>query len=253
MSEHLSVLIADDERPARAKIRQFVETDPEVHAIYEAADGSRALDVIRDAAPDVIFLDIQMPGATGIEVAQALPSDGMGKIVFVTAYDEYAVHAFDLHAVDYLLKPFNRPRFDRAWQRVRSAISAEDHALRIEQLRDVITQLGARSDRRLRRVLVPQGEGSRMVDLNTVSRIDAAKNYLTIVTPTGRHRLRGTISDLEARLDPGQFARVNRSTIVNLSHIAGLQSAGHGDQDITLRDGSVVRLSRRFRDRLDSG
>lgn len=247
----LTVLIADDERPAREKVRRFVERDPEVRAVFEAADGPRALEIIREAEPDVVFLDIRMPGATGVEVLETLPRERAPHVVFVTAYDSYAVRAFDLSAVDYLLKPFDMERFEKAFSRAKAAVRSRERNGDLERLRRLVADWRTEEPRHLDRVAVVDGERTLLVTVRDVDRFEAEGNYVRVHVGRSAHRLRTTVSALERKLDPRAFARVGRGSIVNLDRVAELVPAGHGDYDIRLRDGQRVRLSRRYRDRLE--
>lgn len=244
------MLIADDERPARAKVRRFVEADPEVALIYEATDGHRALEAIRDEAPDVAFLDVEMPGLTGVDVLEALPVDAWPHVVFVTAYDAYAVRAFDLEAVDYLLKPFDAARFRRAMNRAKRAARDRRTAEEVAALERLLLTV-AGGARHIERVLADDGGRKTLVRLADVSRIEAERNYLRLFVGATSYRVRATLADLEARLDPSCFARVGKGAMVNLDHVASLEPVGHGDYLIRLTDGARVRLSRRYRDRMD--
>jgi two-component system LytT family response regulator len=245
----LRVLIVDDEPPARMKIRMLLEEAADVIAIHEAADGETGLGVVRTEQPDIVFLDIRMPGIDGVSLAGMLPADGP-IIVFVTAYDEHAVRAFDLHAADYLLKPFDRERFNRTMDRVRERISGQRERGDVERL---IRLLSAMKPERpaLDHLLVNRAGLQRLVTLDRVIRFDATRNNVQVVTRDGQDAVRGTLTELEARLDPTRFVRVNRSQIVCLAAVDAIEPAGHGDADMRLCDGSIVRVSRRYRRRLD--
>ena len=242
----LRVLIADDELPARKRVRRFLADEPDILAVHEAWDGPTTLQVIREAAPDVVFLDITMPGMSGIDIAESLPPGAAPQIIFVTAHDDFAVRAFDLPAVDYLLKPFDDERFRRALGRARDALAQQRSADDVARLARLVHQLGAPARQYLERILVEDGHRRVIVELGDVDRVEADRNYVLLITGRTAHRVRGSISDLETQLDPAQFVRLNRSTIVNVKRIAHLEPAGHGDYHITLRDGTRVRLSRRY-------
>lgn len=245
----LRALIADDEKPGRQKIRRFLAGDPGVATIFEAADGPAALRIILEERPDVVFLDLQMPGLTGMEVARAVPPGALPHIVFVTAHDSFAVDAFDLPAVDYLLKPFDRERFDRALQRARDALGARESREDLERALRVLTQHQAAAASRL---LVEDGGRTVVISVAEIESLEAERNYVRILAPPRAYRIRGTIQSLEQRLDARRFARVSRGVIVNLDRVLELRTAGHGDSDMLLRSGARVRLSRRYRDRLDA-
>jgi two-component system LytT family response regulator len=250
-SAALSVLIADDERPARAKVRRFLERDADVGVIFEARDGAQALSVIRDQEPDVAFLDIQMPGLTGIDVAGALPADRMPHIVFVTAFHEFAVRAFELAAVDYLLKPFDAERFARALGRAKGAARVRSQEDDLQRVRRLLAEWRPEQRESLDRLAVEDGERTLLVSMADVDRLEAERNYVRLHSRGASYRVRATITELERRLDPQRFARVSRGTIVNLDRVAELLPAGHGDFEVRMRTGERLRLSRRYRDRLD--
>jgi two-component system, LytTR family, response regulator len=242
----LRVLIADDEPPARARVRRFLADEPDVLAIHEAWDGPTTLRVIREAAPDIVFLDITMPGMSGIDIAESLPAGAGPHIIFVTAHDDFAVRAFDVPAVDFLLKPFDDKRFRRALDRARKTLTLQRSTDDVARLARLVHRLGAPARPHLERILVEDGHRRTIIAFADVDRVEADRNYVLLHTGRAVHRVRGTITDLEAQLDPAQFARVSRGTIVALKSVAHLEPAGHGDYDITLRDGVRVRLSRRY-------
>jgi two-component system LytT family response regulator len=245
------VLIADDERPARSKLRRFLEQESGIATIYEAWDGETTLMVLRDAEPDIAFLDIQMPGRTGLEVLASLPAERLPHVVFVTAYDEHAVRAFDIGAVDYLLKPFDRERFGRAFRRARDAASDKSATQDLHRLVALLRDSGIDSVTPAERLLVDAGDKRVLIPANRVDRLEAERNYVRIHAGGAVHRVRGTLGEFESRLDPRRFARVGRGTIVNLDRVSHLEPAGRGDYLMILADGSRVRLSRRYASRVE--
>lgn len=248
----LRVLIVDDERPARAKLRRLVSAHGDVGAIFEAPDGLRALEVIRGEAPDVVFLDVQMPGLDGFGVVEAIAPDACPRIVFVTAFDEYAVRAFDANAVDYLLKPYDAERFERAFERARRHVRQEDAADERRRLeRALAEQRRDAPAAPLDRLLVEAGGRMVLLPLARVERLEADRNYVTVHAGAEEFRVRATLDRLEERLDPRAFVRVHRSAIVRVDQVAALEPWSHGDAVIVLRSGARLRLSRRYRDRLD--
>lgn len=247
----MRVLIADDERPARAKVRRFLATDPDVVAVHESWDGPTTLEVMREAAPDLVFLDVQMPGMTGVEVLEAFPRDAMPHVVFVTAFDDYALRAFDLCAVDYLLKPFDEGRFGRALERAKAAMARQARTDDVARLARLVREMAAAGGS-LERLLVDEGGRRVLVALADVDRMEADRNYVRLFVRGAVLRWRGTLNELEARVDPARFARVGRGTIVNLTRVAHLEPVGHGDYVVVLRDGGRVRLSRRYVARVEN-
>jgi len=239
-------LVVDDEAPARRRLRAQLAAMPEVEVVGEAGDGPAAVESIRRLAPDVVFLDVQMPGMTGFEVIEAVGAEAMPAVVFVTAYDEFAVEAFEVEAVDYLLKPFKEDRLRRALLRATSRRERKDVP---EALERVLARLKP-SGGHLRRLVVRSAERVVFVDLKDVLRLSAEGNYVKVHTPSGVHLVRETLASLEARLDPERFARVHRSEIVAIDAIKEVQPHFHGDAIVVLKDGQAVRLSRRYQDRL---
>ncbi len=246
----LKVLIVDDERPARTKVRRFVSADPDVGPIFEAPDGVRAVDVIREESPDLVFLDVQMPGLDGFGVVEALAPDALPHVVFVTAFDDYAVRAFDVHAVDYVMKPFDAERLGRALERAKAAIASrrDGEAARMERL---LADLRRERPERLERLLVQGTERSVLLPLTRVDRFESARNYVVLHAGRESFRVRSTLDRLEQRLDPRRFVRVSRSAMVNVERVAELKPWSHGDWVVVLTDGAKLRLTRTFRDRLE--
>lgn len=250
--EPVRVLIADDEPPARAKVRRFLAADPEVDVVGEAGSGPEAVEAIRRLRPELLFLDIQMPGADGFGVLAALEGEALPHVVFVTAYDAYALRAFEVHAVDYLLKPFDADRFRtalvRAKERVRARVPADDD---LEQrIRRVLAEARPAPAAYLDRVLVRTGGRAVFVRTDEVDWLEAEENYVRLHAGTESYLVRGTLAGLEERLDPAKFIRVHRSHVVNLGSIRELHPWSHGDWMIVLRDGRELMLSRRYRDRI---
>ncbi|HKC47351.1 MAG TPA: LytTR family DNA-binding domain-containing protein [Gemmatimonadales bacterium] len=247
----LKVLIVDDERPARTKVRRFVTADPDIGQIFEAPDGVRAVDVIREESPDLVFLDVQMPGLDGFGVVEALPPDALPHVVFVTAFDDYAVRAFDVHAVDYVMKPFDVERLARALERAKAAITSRRNngeAARVDRL---LADIRRERPERLERLLVQGAERSLLLPLTRVDRLESARNYVVLHAGRESFRVRSTLDRLEQRLDPKRFVRVSRTAIVNVDRVAELKPWSHGDWVVVLSDGAKLRLSRTFRDRLE--
>ena len=247
----LKVLIVDDERPARQKLRRMLSGDAEIMAIYEAADGIAAIETIRDEAPDIVFLDVQMPGVDGFGVVDALPPDALPHLVFVTAFDMYAVRAFDMHAVDYLLKPYDADRFARALTRAKENVASRRIGEERDRLRRLLDDAESTRPQRAERILVESGERVLLIAVDKIDRIESVRNYVRLKVGSDVYRVRGTLTRFERRLDPVKFVRISRSEIVNLDRIAELRPWSHGDYVVVMRDGSQTRLSRRYREGLD--
>ena len=251
--EPVRVLIADDEPPARAKVRRFLADDAEVEVVGEARSGPEAVDAIQRLRPDLVFLDIQMPGADGFDVLQAIDPAAMPHVVFVTAYDEFALRAFEVHAVDYLLKPFDTDRFRtalaRAKQRVLARPAADGDDGLDARIRRVLAEARP-APAYLERLLVRTGSRAVFLRVDEIDWLEAEENYVRLHAGPASYLVRGTLAGLEERLDPAKFIRVHRSHIVNLGSIRELHPWSHGDWMMVLRDGRELMLSRRYRDRL---
>lgn len=238
------VVVVDDEPHARDKLRRYLADDPRVEWVGEAGDGASAVTLIEELAPDVVLLDIQMPEMDGFDVLAALDEERMPAVVFVTAHDDHAVRAFEVAAVDYLLKPVDRARFGEALGRALATGVASRGAVR-----HVVDALPPR--RPLERFLVRRRGRMHFVAADDVDWIGAAGNYVELHVGETTHLVRGTLQTLEARLSSARFARIHRSTIVNLDRVAALHPWSHGDLQVELADGTELRLSRRYRDRLE--
>ena len=239
----LRVLIADDEAPARRKIARFLNEHHDVEIAAEASNGIDAVDLIAMTKPDIAFLDIHMPDLDGLGVADVLASQpSPPAVVFVTAYDRYAVKAFEVRALDYLLKPYDRERFEQALQRARLAAQSPQRAERIAEL---LAQ-ARNEDRYIRRMLIPADGKSFFVAVRDIRRLESDGNLVLLHTGKGVHAMRSTLEALEARLDPASFARVHRSHIVKIDEIAEIRPWFHGDHKLLLRDGTELSWSRRY-------
>jgi two-component system, LytTR family, response regulator len=247
----IRALIADDEAPARRKLRELLARESDFQVVGEAGDGVEAVEAIRAASPDVVFLDIQMPRLDGFGVIQEVGVEAMPLVVFVTAYDEHALKAFEVHALDYLLKPFAPSRFGRLLERVRRHLepgSSGDLADRVERLLAAVRP----APDYLRQILVEKDEGRQvLLTVDQIDRICAEGNYLRFFSQGTEHRRRGTLRDLEDRLDPARFLRLNRSEIVRLEAIREVQPWFHGDARVVLHDGTLLTWSRRYRARAE--
>ena len=222
----LRVLIVDDEAPARAKLRTLLADEPDVEIAAEASDGARAVQAILATHLDLVLLDIQMPGLDGFGVVEQVGLARMPPVVFVTAYDEHALKAFEVSALDYLLKPFAPSRLHRALDRVRDRQRSQAPGELARQLESVLDHVR----RYASRLLVPSGDGREvLIDVAEIRVVRAARNEVRLLTADGEYRLRSTLTDLEQRLDPDQFLRINRSEIVRLETVREVQQWFRGD------------------------
>ena len=243
----IRTLIVDDEPLARDRLRRFLAAEPEIEIAGEAGDGCEAVAAIRQLQPDLLFLDIQMPERDGFDVLRELDPDEMPVIIFVTAYDQYAVRAFDAQALDYLLKPFNRERFAQALARAKAQLRQETSDELRQRLFSLLEQL--ESERQYLERIVVKTTG-RVFFLRTVEIdwIEAAGNYVRLHVGREAHLVRETMSRLEAQLDPRKFLRIHRSTLVNIERIKELQPMFSGDYNVVLQNGTELTLSRTYRD-----
>jgi two-component system LytT family response regulator len=235
----IRVLVVDDEPPARAKLRRWLTEERDLEVVAEAADGLAAAHLIATTRPDLVFLDIQMPDMSGLEVAAQLQAGSAPLLVFVTAHDDHAVEAFDLNAIDYLLKPYDHERFLRALARIRQRLGSaprEEPAVGLAR-----STLGPG-----KRLPVPEGDALRLLDVSAIHWLEADDNYVHVHTAEREYLLRRTLQDLLAQLGEQQFARIHRSAAVNFAQIATLKPMPKGDYEVKLRSGATLRLSRRY-------
>ena len=246
----IRVLIVDDERPARRKIRRFLESESDIEVLGERGGGNEAVMAIRNERPDLVFLDVQMPELDGFGVIAALSMQPpLPQIVFVTAHDQFALRAFEVHALDYLLKPFDQDRFRKVLQRARDFLARERREDLDERMSRLLDEVRARGVRYAERLLINSNGRAFFLQVERIDRVEAARNYIRIHTGGDAYLLRGTIDGLHRRLDPSKFLRVNRSQLVNLDSIKELQPWFHGEYRIILKDGTEMMWSRRYMDR----
>ena len=256
----IKAVIVDDEALARDAIRLRLKGEPDIEVVGEAADGADAVDLLRKIHPDLLFLDVQMPVMDGFEVIEHVPSEHLPIVVFVTAYDQYALKAFETHALDYLLKPFTASRFHAAIDRARLEVAKSGdrgtHQRLVELLEERRRARARTPDRDgtgqgyLTRLAVKRNQRIALVGAADIDWIESSGNYAHLHAHGASHVVRMTMGELERRLDPARFARIHRSTIVQIDRIQDIIAAWHGDFDVTLRDGTVLRLSRNYRDRV---
>ena len=268
----LRVLIVDDERLPRQRLLRLLEEVPNTECVGECANGRSTVEAIESLLPDLVLLDVRMPGMGGLEVARALTGH-VPFVIFVTAFDEYALSAFEVHAIDYLLKPVERERFVAAVERARVLVSSTSAAQRHERLLALLkddAQAGEGADARSslgdptappvagdsavfpRRFLV-KGDGQMyFVAVDDIDWIEAYGNYVRLHVGKGVHLIRETLGNIERKLDPTRFARVHRSSVVNLDRVARMDLWGAGDYVVLLKDGTKLKLSRWYRSRIEA-
>jgi two-component system LytT family response regulator len=249
----IRALVVDDEPLARERLQGLLDDRSGVSLVAEAEDGQEAVDALRGQDPDLVFLDVQMPGMSGIDVVEEMGPEAMPVTVFVTAYDQYAIKAFDLAAVDYLLKPFDDERFEQALERAREQIVSQDanalshRLLRMlkEQDPSLLDQVDTESDEAYLERIAVQGRGkARIVSVDDVTHITADGSYAEVHTEDDTHVIRERMKTLAARLDPSEFVRVHRSAIVRLDEVELILRSGGGDYAVRLQSGTTLSVSR---------
>ena len=245
--EKIRTLIVDDEPLARERIADLLDGDAEFEIVGECGDGLAAVAAIEAHKPDLLFLDVQMPELDGFGVLEAIEEAPV--IIFVTAYDQYALRAFEVHALDYLLKPFDRERFDKALQRAKRQIARERAGAVNQELVALLADLKSRP-KPLERLVIKAGGRVFFLRVDEIDWIEAAANYVKLHVGKESHLLRETINGLAAKLDPDKFLRIHRSIIVNLERVKELQPWFHGDYVVILQDGTQLTSSRNYREHL---
>ena len=238
-------IIVDDETLARERLRALLKNHPDILVIAEAGDGATAVQVIETLKPDLVFLDVQMPELDGFGVVESLTQQPLPRIIFVTAHEKFALKAFDVHAVDYLLKPFDRSRFDTALQRALDAIQKAAPNPAVEAA-DSVTKL-----RPLDRLAIKADGKVRLLRFEEIEWIEAADNYVMLHLGGDKILHRETLNRMEARVPASRFMRISRSSIINVEKIKELQPLFHGEYVVILRSGARVTLSRSYRDKLN--
>lgn len=242
----IRALVVDDEPPARARVRDLLQAEPDVQLVGEAADADQAVERIRELRPDLLFLDVQMPGRDGFGVLRALGGERPPATIFTTAHDEFAVRAFEVSAVDYLLKPLRRTRFRAALVRAREKLSGGVSA---SELRRVVAD-AVRAPAYLERLAVRVGRRIVVVRAEEVRWIEAEGNYARIHAGGKHYLLRQTLNALEGSLDPMRFVRVHRSAIVGVNHVREVHPLARGSYDLVLDGGDVVTTGQSYREHL---
>jgi two-component system LytT family response regulator len=249
--DSIRVLVVDDEAPARQRLADLLRKDVQVGEILEAADGISAVDAIQSLAPELVFLDVQMPELDGLEVIDAVGAGKMPLTIFVTAYDQHAVRAFEANALDYLLKPFSDERFEAALSRGKIRL----HERRTSEFgRRMMKMLSGAppAQRPWDRLVVKCGGSTRFIRVAEIDWIEAAGVYVNLHVTDQRLLYRATLNELAERLDPRRFVRVHRSAIVNIESIVQLEPVSHGEFDVVLKNGARTRVSRNYRAQMEN-
>jgi len=246
------VIIVDDEELARRGIRTRLQRSGDVEIVAECSNGREAIEAIGRASPDLVFLDVQMPGKTGFDVVEAIGWDAFPHVIFVTAHDRYALRAFEVNALDYLLKPIDDERFDIAFKRARESLTRDRDSDFGRRLAAVIGDAtpgkgdglpASRPDR----IVVRSGGRVVFVKLSEIDWVEAAGDYVTLHVGKKSWLLRETITEIERKLEPNGFTRIHRSTVVNLERVGEMRALDNGEYRVLLRDGTELKLSRSYR------
>lgn len=249
-TERIRVLLADDESPSRQRLRDLLHKDQQVTAIVEAENGLVAVEKIRQHKPDLVFLDVQMPELDGLGVIEAVGAEQMPLTIFVTAYDQHAIRAFDANALDYLLKPFSDERFEAAMARAKSRLDERNLRDFGRRMLQMVSKIPPQS-RRWDRLVVKSAGSTRFLRVVEIDWIEAAGVYVTLHIAGKEFLYRASLAELAEKLDPQRFIRIHRSAIVNIESIVQLEPATHGEFDVVLRNGSRTRVSRTYRAQLE--
>ncbi|HXX17267.1 MAG TPA: LytTR family DNA-binding domain-containing protein [Candidatus Eremiobacteraceae bacterium] len=243
----IRALIVDDEPLARRSIRRFLDKGSGVEIIDQCGDGNSAVEAIRTQKPDLVFLDVQMPEKTGLDVIREIGPDAMPVTVFVTAYDRYAIRAFDANAIDYLLKPFAKQRFDMALKRAKERIAGR---MNLNDLRAILASLECDQTQSayLDRLTASENGRILLINVKDIDWIGTSGNYAHVYSGSRKYEIRQTLTSLEEKLNPRDFLRIHRSTIVNIRRIREIQPWFHGYHLIILQNGQELRMSRYQRD-----
>ncbi|MGC4050024.1 MAG: LytTR family DNA-binding domain-containing protein [Paludibaculum sp.] len=244
-----TALLVDDEPLAREGLRMLLAEDPEISDVLEAKNGHEAVELIRSARPDLVFLDVQMPEMGGFEVVREIGAESMPAVVFVTAHDVYAIQAFEINAVDYLLKPVTRERFAKSLVRAKDHLRARPAGEANRQILSLLETIAAPA-RTVKRLAVRTAGKTVFVEIEEIDWIEAAENYVQLHAGRAEHLLHVTMNALEKSLDPELFLRIHRSIIVNVRRIKELQPVSHGEYVITLSNGVRLQSGRLYSDRV---
>lgn len=249
--EPIHVLVADDESPARQRLIDLLAKDTQIASVAEAADGEAAVEAIEKKRPDLVFLDVQMPELDGLGVIDAIGAAQMPLTVFVTAYDQHAIRAFEANALDYLLKPFSDERFEATMARVKARLDERSIGEFGQRILKMVAATPSGAARPLDRLVVKSGGTTRFIRAIDIDWIEAAGVYVTLHVAGKELLYRAALNDLADRLDPRRFVRVHRSALVNIESIVQLEPMSHGEFEAVLKNGSRTRVSRTYRTLLE--
>jgi two-component system, LytTR family, response regulator len=242
----LRVFVTDDESPARKKLLRFLGEEPDITIVGEAGNGPDSVAAVGETKPDLLFLDIQMPGMDGFAVVDALEPIFLPRIVFVTAYDEFAIRAIEIHAFGYLLKPFDQARFQKVLADARGQVEKDREGELQSSLRRLLDEV--RAPRQPRLLVEENGRGT-LLQLNQIDWAEADRNYIKLHVGSHTYTVRGTIESMERKLDPEQFLRINRSSVLRIDFVRELRKWSHGEYQVLLQSGQTLMWTRRYLDK----
>lgn len=249
--EPIHVLVADDELPARQRLIDLLRRDDQVASVSEAADGETAVEMIQREKPGLLFLDVQMPELDGLGVIDAIGAAEMPLTVFVTAYDQHAIRAFEASALDYLLKPFSDERFEATMARVKARLDERSMREFGQRVMKMVSAAPSAPEKRLDRLVVKAGGTTRFIRVVDIDWIEAAGVYVTLHVGGKELLYRAALNDLAEKLDPRRFVRVHRSALINIESVVQLEPISHGEFEAVLKNGSRTRVSRTYRGQLE--
>jgi two-component system LytT family response regulator len=251
VTQRIRAIVVDDEELGRDRLQSLLSEQPDVEIVGVCADGASAVETIDREQPDLVFLDVQMPGMDGFEVIENLDPSRLPAVVFVTAHDGHAIRAFEIHALDFLLKPFDQTRFEKALERARTQLAAKQGQVIDSRLVSLLEEL--REERKYPERLIVKSSGRVFfVRAEEIDWVEASGNYVKVHTKADAHLLRESMKNMEAKLDPKTFVRIHRSAIVNIDRIKELEPWFHGEYIVIMRDGTRLTASRVFSDRLSA-
>jgi len=250
MNRKIRTLVVDDEPLACKRLVKLLNEEEDVEVVEVCANGKEAIDEINEKDPDLVFLDIQMPEINGFEVLQHIESDRVPAIIFVTAYDEYALKAFEVHALDYLMKPFNKARFQDSLQRAKNTIKSNGKSVVGEKVENLLEYINPQHDS-LSRILIKTSSRYFFLKADEIDWIESAGNYVRIHSGKNNYLIRETMINMEKKLDADKFFRIHRSTIINVEKVKELEQWFHGDYQVIMYNDEKLTMSRNYKDLLE--
>lgn len=249
MDRPINTIVVDDEPLACKRLVNLLDEDKDIDIVAVCGNGKEAIEQIQEKKPALLFLDIQMPEIDGFEVLRQIEGHSMPVVIFVTAYDEYALRAFEVHALDYIMKPFNKNRFKDAVRRVKEIIAQENQSDIDQKVDKLLDYVG--NERALSRILVKSSDRYFFLKSENIIWIEAAGNYVRVHSPAKNYLIRETMTNMEEKLDSDMFFRIHRSTIVNVDKVQEIEKWFHGDYRVVMENGDKLTMSRNYKQLLD--